>query len=203
MKILILTSSYDMQLNFRKEFMQRLLDLGHNLDIYSDKFVDDKIFPSKKHNLNSFSSNLFFLIIDLFKIKKLINLKHEVVFNYTVRNCLISSFLATLNLNKKKNIYFIAGLGRSFKDGSIKSQLILRIISQASKINENQLVVMNARDYRFFSLFGANPIKINSEGLNINHCKFSERIKILNNFRIYFIGRIIEEKGIFDILKLA
>jgi glycosyltransferase involved in cell wall biosynthesis len=62
---------------------------------------------------------------------------------------------------------------------------------------------MNTRDYQVFKLFGAKPIKINSEGLNLNGFKFSERIKLGNNFRIVFLGRIIEEKGIFDILKLA
>jgi len=183
--------------------MKHILDKNHQLDIYSDKLVEHEIFPSKKHNLHSFSSNLFDFLLDFFKIFKLINLDHKVVFNYTVRNCLISSFLTILKLNNKKNIYFIAGLGRSFKQNSIISKFIVRIVAHASRINESELVVLNNRDNDIFKYYGANPIKINSEGLNLNLFKFTKRKKTQNKFRIVFLGRVIEEKGIFDVLKLA
>ena len=203
MKILILTSSYNMQLNFRREFMEHLLEKNHQLDIYSDKLVEHEIFPSKKHNLHSFSSNLVCVLVDFLKIFKLIKLDHKIVFNYTVRNCFISACLATLKLNKKKNIYFIAGLGRSFNQNSILSKFIVRIVAYASGLNDSRLVVMNNRDNEIFKDYCANPIKINSEGLNLNHFKFIKRIETQEKFRIVFLGRVIEEKGIYDILKLA
>ena len=202
MKIVIFTSSFNMQLNFRKKLMLDIIRNGHDLRIFSD--VDEQNGPisSKKHFFHSFSNNLFFLLKDLFRYKKLIENDTELIINYTVRNCLLAAILDLIGLNRKRNIYFIAGLGRAYNESSIMSRLIVKIISN-SAVNHNKLIVMNNRDLFQFKKYGVSPIKINSEGLDIKLFPFKPLIENDKYFRILFMGRVIEEKGIYDILKIA
>ena len=202
MKIVMFTSSFNMQLNFRKNFMLDIIRKGHDLRLYSDVDERNGLIKSKKHKFHSFSNSLYYLIKDLFRYKQLIENDTELIINYTVRNCLIAAILDLIGLNRKRNIYFIAGLGRAFNESSQMSKLIVKIISK-SAINRNKLIVMNERDFFQFKKYGVSPIKINSEGLDIQMFPFKPIIDNKKHFQIVFIGRVIEEKGIYDILKIA
>lgn len=202
MKILMFTSSFNMQLNFRLDFMLNLKKNGHVLQLYSDiENLNEPIF-SKRHHFHSFSFNFYNLLTDVFRYKRIINNEVDLIINYTVRNCFIASILHLLGFNNKKNVYFIAGLGRSFHKSSLISRLIVMIISKAA-VDKNRLIVMNNRDYLEFSNFGVNPIFINSEGLDVKSFPLQPLVNSNELFRMVFIGRVIEEKGINDLLKLA
>ncbi len=199
---MMFTSSFNMQLNFRKEFMLDIINRGHDLLLFSD--VDDQygLFRSKNHKFHSFSNSFYFLTKDLFRYKQLIENDTDLIINYTVRNCLIAAILDLIGLNKKRNIYFIAGLGRSFNELSLISKLIVKIISK-SAVYRNTVVVMNNRDFIQFKKYGVSSITINSEGLDVKMFPLKPIIFNNNQFRIVFIGRVIEEKGIYDILRIA
>ena len=203
MNIIMLSSSFKMQIQFRRQFIIEILKRGHSIQLYSDIDLEHGEIKSKMHHFNSFSFNLFHLLSDLLKLRKIISRDVDFVFNYTIRNCLLSSILVIFKLNNCKNIFFVAGLGRSYEKKNFISSLIIQLISFAAGKNGNLVVVMNERDYNLFISKNIKPIKINSEGLDLTEFGFSPPKSNSDFFNIAFLGRIIPDKGIYDILKLA
>ncbi len=199
----MLSSSFKMQIQFRKEFMKIISERGHKIQLYSDLSVNEGEILSKEHHFKSFSYNLFYLLTDLIKLNKIIGRDIDLIINYTIRNCLLSSILVLLKLNRCRNVFFIAGLGRSYTKNNVLSSVIIKIISYAAIKNGNQVVVMNTRDYELFLSKNLKPIRINSEGIDSEEFRY---IPVKSNNQYYnlvFLGRVIPEKGIYDLLRLA
>ena len=211
MKFIIVANEFFNIYNFRislirdllKNFTNAKIILVAKFDGYEKKIIlDDK--RIEKKNINFYSRNLSFFYnfksgLSLFSL--IIREKPSIILSYTIKpNLFILIFKFFL---KYKLIISITGLGEIY----LNKKKIFKIIFNLFKkllVKADFIFLQNNADYKLLINNNLNLIKksqiIFGSGVDrkrFTHSKFTN----LNKISFLFVGRIIKEKGIIDLLK--
>lgn len=194
--------------NFRKNLIMKYLNLGYtvycisNFDSYSAKL--------KQMGCNLININMHEREISIFKdiilLKRYLNIfrhiKPDFIFNFTIKPILIGGFAAALK--NIKCINNITGLGR-IHNNKLKSFLVLKAL-KITKGRKSKFFFQNDEDKNLFInnkvCTQNDSVRIPGSGINLKEYQFSYKEKI-SVTRFLFIGRIMIEKGILDLLEAA
>lgn len=200
MKILILTNSNVMLWNYREKLILELSKF-HEVVIYCEVSLIKNDIIHKQHGFSVFSSSIKELLFDTVKYKNIVRKERpHMIFNYTVRNCLLNS-LSLPFVYSIPTILFIAGVGRSYKAGSAISQIVVGLIRFNARRVNTTIFTLNSRDSRIFK--GPNLIQLPSEGIDLTKFTYKPFTSEVLSMKGLFLGRIIREKGIEDIINVA
>ena len=164
-------------LNFRKDFIKKLIKQKHQVTIISNKDQASKKLIQmgckfKEINFDTLSKNPFkeiFFLIKLFFF--LFNSKSDLYINFTIKPCIYFGLL-NIFLNKK-SISMLDGLGRSFIKNNFFSKMMIRLLKISQK-KTNKIILVNKDDINFFKknkiVNDLNKIELlRAPGLNVNN----------------------------------
>ena len=205
-KILILTNNSTGLYNFRKDLIERLIK-EHEI-IAATPFIDktDELTkigcrlietPFKGRGLNPIKDiRLFYLY------KKIINVeKPDLVITYTIKPNIYGGMAC--RLEKKKYVCNITGLGMVFQKKSLLKCLVVCMYRCALKMVSTVFFENTAnRDLFVNDKIISQDKTYVLHGAGVNLDKFSYLEYPHNDvFRFTFIGRIMKEKGVFELLQ--
>ena len=213
MKIVLLVNNSWNFINFRKDFIEFLLNKNFEVHLMcEDRNYNLNLFKNlgcKIHFIVNSKKNFF--ISEVFKIYKIYKLLKEinpsVCLNFTLKSILfftISSFF--LNI---KNINTFTGLGYIYLKHKFFYFTLILFIFIFSKKNNSFFVFHNSDDLILFKKFQfIKKIKmkvVNGSGVNVNKFRLKDKNININNSNITFtmISRLLKEKGIFEFCKTA
>ena len=206
MKVTIFSNSFWNLYNFRLNLIKYLLEKNFKINLIApdDKYADffKKIgcdifkLKIKKNNISLASD--FILLIKLYKILK--KNPPDFVFLYTIKPNIYGSIIASiLNI---KYINTITGLG-TLALRSYFSRKLIFFLYKISFLNSNHIFFQNKYDFQFFftkniSMY-SNISIIPGSGVDLNKFSFTNK-KFNKQINFVFIGRLIKDKGIMELL---
>ena len=209
MKILV-AANFDLGLyKFRKEFLMKLLDNGHQ--VYISLPQGDFVSPLVEIGCEFIETEIdrrgMNPITDLkliVKYKKILSrLKPDLVITYTIKPNVYMGFLCRLmNIPYVMNI---TGLGTAFQSEGAMFKVIVQLYKNASKkahtvIFEN---CANMQLFRDYEIVKDNQCLLNNgAGVNLEEYPFTEYPDD-GQIRFLFIGRVMHEKGIDELFAAA
>ena len=205
MKTLLISNSFWNFFNFRKNLVFELtkknkIYLVANKDKFENKFIHRNI----KTIQSSLNKNKINILSDfkylLFILKVFKKIKPDIIVSFTFKPNLIS--LLVSRLLKIKTIITISGLGTLFLNHKVLFYLILKIFKIL--INEKVTIFFHNKDD--FLIFKKKKIidnvfkvaVINGSGVDFKKFKFTK--KNFKKDKFIFVGRLIKEKGINELL---
>lgn len=206
-RILILANNSGGLYGFRKELMQELIIQGY--EIYAstpfDNYIDElvqlgiQLIETKisRRSMNPISD--LKLLLDYFKIIK--KIKPSLIITYTIKPNLYGGSVARiLNVPYVINI---TGLGTAFQNDNLLRKFVViwyKFVCKKVRI----LFFENVGNKNLFLDFNiVNRDKccvLNGAGVNIEYYYFTKYPSIENKLHFLFIGRIMREKGIDELL---
>lgn len=208
-KILILANNDIGLYNFRKELLYGLIKKGYYVYIalpYGDRieelkdlgctFIETKV---DRRGLNPIEDFLLFLTyLKLFAI-----IKPDILISYTIKPNMyggIASRLFQLDF-----FPYVAGLGTPFQKNTIIRKILIlghRIAFKKARavFFENS---MSLQFYRKQQIVNSNVIKIPGAGVNLEEYSYYNYPEDEKEIHFLFIGRIMKEKGIVELLQAA
>tara|TARA_B100001142_G_scaffold330044_1_gene395829 strand:- start:5590 stop:6723 length:1134 start_codon:yes stop_codon:yes gene_type:complete len=208
-KIILVSNACWQLFNFRKNTIKKLLLDGYDVEVIAPR--DDctenleLLGCNFSHiSLGSSGKNPFKDIGTIFKLIYLYKkLKPDLVLNFTpkinIYSTLAGSFLKIQCINN------IAGLGTAFIETGLTSKLVgfLYMISQPLA---SVVFFQNQEDMDLFNKKGwakkKKSIRIMGSGVDLNHFKVMDAPDD-NIIRFLFVGRILEEKGVLDLINAS
>ena len=194
---------YDVQL-FCGKYSSKSMNM-HGLNLIKQNKIKTHIF-----NFNSSSYNIFieiFTFIDL--IKKIKNYNPDILHIATPKGQIYGGIIARI-LNIKCLVIFISGMGYLFSnkltffEKRIKN-LFIFLQHQIFKHKNKILIVENKDDFFYFQkkfkIRNKEIVIINGSGVDLK--LFKKNSNYGNNKVVLFVGRILEEKGIYEFIKAA
>ncbi|MGG7073542.1 glycosyltransferase family 4 protein [Campylobacter sp. 9BO] len=219
MKIFIIGNVASMMINFRKEFIIELVNLG--LDVcclacdYDEKSKETiRSFGAipLDYTLNSKGLNPFKDIkatLDLINLLK--RYKPDIVFSFFVKPVIFATMAAKI-AKITRIVGMIEGLGMAFtihKNGQTKKAKIIKVIQvflyKISLPLLDELIFLNNDDKN--DLLNMHSIRVKSAnvlgGIGVDLDKFTYSKAPTTPISFIFIARLLAEKGIFEYLKAA
>lgn len=211
MKILILANNDVGLYNFRKELIEKLIELKN--DIYISLPYGERVEDLKKLGCKFFETyvdrrgtNPIKDIKLLMKYKKLIKkIEPDIVLTYTIKPNIYGGIVC--RFNKISYICNVTGLGSATEKESAIQKVILFLYKIALK-NVKCCFVQNEENLQF--LKNNKIIKkeekyqlIPGSGVNLSQFKVLPYPEEKEKIRFLFISRIMKEKGIEEYLELA
>lgn len=204
MKITIFANSYWNLYNFRYNFINHLINnnfqvnLIASYDKYYKYFNNNKckleFVNIKKNNISPIAD--IKLCYQIYKILK--NDKPDFVFLYTIKPNLYGSILS--NFCNIKFINTITGLGTLYLKNRY-FRFMLKLIYKISFVKSKHIFFHNKDDkIIFFKNFKKNVSVTPGSGINIKKFKFRKKIFNTKDLKFIFVGRLIKEKGILELL---
>ena len=200
--------------NFRIDLIKYLVSKNYDINIICPK--DEYSFKLKNMGLNVYfwelnrkSINPFSELYSLFHLIKLYSkIKPEIVHHFTLKACLYGTLSANL-FNKVSVINSITGIGPLFISKDIKLKLIYLflkgIFKQVFSNLSKKVIFQNNHDrekYIKLKLTTSNKsIVIPGSGINTDFFKPSNKETNINDFKLLFPSRIIDEKGIIELIQ--
>lgn len=208
-KVLILTNSINGLYSFRRELIEELINEKFEVYISSPVGYRKEYFEKLKcifietsiarHGLNPISDlNLVFKYI---KIIKKINPK--VVLTYTIKPNIYGGIAC--RLLKVPYISNITGLGTAIENKGILQKIALILYKLGLK-KASCIFFQNESNQKFFldkQIVSGKTILIPGSGVNLSHHCFEEYPCDNNKIKFLFIGRIMKDKGINELLEAA
>ena len=211
-RVLIICSVSYSLLNFRKDFIQELIDKGFEVWCAGPDFQDEFVTELTAMGAQTVSFNLqrkglnpiqdFKTVGELKRIMK--DLKIDFVFAYTIKPVIYGSFAA--RQAKLPMFSLITGLGYTFSGVSLRSKLlgqISRLLYRRALRKNNVAIFQNKDDKQLFQDLGILPkhkeaFVVNGSGINIDRFRFKKPEEFNNGGTVNFImvGRMMVEKGI-------
>jgi galacturonosyltransferase len=208
-KILILSNHHSYTYNFRKEVIQRLLDEGYEVHInlpYGDKvklleemgciFTES---PLDRRGMNPVTD--FKLMRSYYRIIR--RIKPDVVLSYTIKPNIYGGIICrVLNIPLIANV---TGLGTAVGNESILRKVLVTLYKSAFKKAEC-IFFQNESNKEFFVNHGISLRRykvIPGSGINTDEFSYQEYPKDDNILRFLFIGRIMKDKGIEELIEAA
>lgn len=207
MKILILTNNDVGLYKFRKELIMKLIEMGHQIIIslpdgelvsslktLGCRFIDT---PVDRRGMNPFADIKLFCCYHKI-IRKILP---DIIITYTIKPNIYGGLAA----RQRKIPYYIniTGLGTAFQKEDLVKKTVIYFYKIACK-RARVLFFENEGDcQRFLSekiVLKEHTYVLNGAGVNIQDYLFTEYPKQENPIRFLFIGRIMKEKGIDELL---
>ena len=212
MKIIFSANSYIHLYKLRFEIIKRLISDGHEIIVVGgeDKYkkkIEDTGIKCLSINISSNSTNAFSdlkLLINYITIYK--KIKPDIIFHSTIKPNIYGSIAS--RILKIKTINNISGLGTVFFKENIVKSLVIKLY-QFSQKKVFKIFFQNKYDMELFTQMKIcsydQARKIPGSGINIDkfHSKKFKKFKRNNNFEFTYIGRLIEEKGIYEFIEAA
>jgi glycosyltransferase involved in cell wall biosynthesis len=199
--------------NFRKNTIKALLAEGYQVtclsvkDSYTNKLIDlgcnwEQLYIDRK-GLNIFKE--VFLLLSIIKIFKKIN--PSVVLNFTIKNNIYGTLAA--KIMRIPVINNISGLGTTFIRDEIRYKFIRFLYSFALSLS-SKVFCQNQDDKNLLiNILGVknNLIEL-TPGSGVDTKRFHPDLKNTHvrsnqNFRFLFAGRLLADKGIFELIEAA
>ncbi len=203
-KILIINNSYWNFYNFRLLLIKEL-SKKFKLVLAAPKDKYFKLIPKnikkKYFELIASGKNFFFEAKSFFLIGKIIySEKPDLVISFTPKINLYTSIICSFL--KKKNISVFTGLGNLFLANIFIKFFFINLFKIIFK-NNSLIIFQNRFDLNLFiknKIIQKNKAKlIEGSGVDLKKFKY-EKLKKKKIFSFLYIGRIIEDKGIRDLL---
>ena len=209
MKILVL-SNFGMGLyKFRKELLQELIKQYHEvyislpndeyvpmLENLGCKYIESKVDRRGKNPINDLKL--------LFSYIKMINkIKPDIVLTYTIKPNVYGGLAC--RITKTPYLPNITGLGTAVENKGIMQKITLILYKLGLKDAKN-IFFQNNSNRDFFiekGIIKNKSIVIPGSGVNIDQHNFEEYPEDKDNIKILFIGRIMKDKGIDELLEAA
>lgn len=208
-KVMFLVNHEVVIYNFRKELVLQLMQEGYEVIICVPKgpkvqILEDlgcKIIHQNfdRRGKNPFKD--FKIILNYFKIIK--EYKPDIVLSYTIKPNIYGGIVT--RLLKVPLLTTITGLGSSIHNKSIFEKLFL-ILYRTSLKKSYTVFIQNQKDLKFFLNNGFNQKKLEltvGSGVNLQEFKLQKYPDHQVDLRVLFIGRVMKEKGIYELLEAA
>ena len=146
--------------------------------------------------------NLFQRLTSIIKFKKILNkFRPDFCLTFTLLPNLCAGFL-NYKTNYKQ-IVNITGMGRAYIGGNLKKKVFDYIYKVALR-NTNLIFVQNKEDFLHFSnvLYFKNVAVLPGSGVNIRAFPKINSDTLYQNKNIIYIGRLINEKGIQELISV-
>lgn len=208
-KILILANSDLGLYKFRKELIEELLkDNEVFISLPDGGFIKDLVNLGCNFietQVDRRGLNPILDLILMFNYNKLIkNIKPNLVITYTIKPNIYGGFMSKAN-----NIDYVSnitGLGTAFQKRGMLNKLVVKLYTRA--LNKSKVVFFENEENRqtFINrkiLSEEKTFKLNGAGVNLEEYKFTSYPKTDNGIRFLFIGRVMREKGINELLSAA
>jgi len=210
MRILVLANSDIGLFKFRKELLEELILQGNHIYIslpngeYIQSLVEmGCIFINTevdRRGLNPVIDGK--LIVKYHKIIKKIN--PDLVITYTVKPNVYGGFIC--RFTKIRHAANITGLGTAFQREGLLKNFIIRLYKISFK-KARVVFFENDNDKRIFIDNGIvkseKTYKLNGAGVNLEEYQFCSYPQIDSEIHFLFIGRVMKEKGIDELLAAA
>jgi len=208
MKILILANNDVGLYKFRKEFIEKLIEMGHQIiislpdgDLISKlkemgcKFINT---PIDRRGINPLNDIKLFLAYYKM-IKKILP---DMIITYTIKPNIYGGLAA-----RQKNIPYymnITGLGTAFQKENIIKKIVVFLYKFACK-KAKLLFFENEENCRIFVkekiVTKDRTYVLNGAGINSKEYPFMQYPRQQNPIRFLFIGRIMKEKGTDELIE--
>jgi len=196
-------------LRFRKEVLQTFAMKGYDVTLVSPESVEIQVFCDA-NNIKHISVDMsrrgknpfkdFFLLIKYCKIIKKEN--PDYIFSYTIKP---NIYVGLVNLFFKKKFYpNITGLGSVFAKKNILTKIVSVLYKVAFK-SATKVFFQNSSNKAVFvdnKIIGCEKsIMLPGSGVNLTENKFAEYSKDSGVIKFVFLGRIMAEKGVYELLE--
>ncbi len=209
MRILILANSDVGLYKFRKELIEALLSLKHEVYIslprgeFIDRlvemgchFIETKI---SRHGVNPITDFLLYM-----KYKSMLKeIKPDIVFTYTIKPNVYGGMAC--QSCKIPYLANVTGLGTAIQNGGILSKISLMMYKKGLK-GAKRVFFQNSENHRFMTENGivTSPTNIlPGSGVNIEEYAYADYPSEENGIHFLFVGRIMKDKGIDELLATA
>ncbi|MDG1730914.1 MAG: glycosyltransferase family 4 protein [Algibacter sp.] len=209
-RILVVASCANSLINFRGDYIQRLISEGYDVYTAVDSYPEKVLSKLKEYGvkapleyyLQRTGLNPFNDLKTIFNLKKLIKENNiDLVFPYTVKPVIYGSLAA--NMAKVPVVSLITGLGFTFTGLTLKSKVLQRLNEFLYKISirKNKVVVFQNNDDRslFFDrhiLTKKNKTQVVSgSGVNLDQFTFRPNHNSNGITSFIIVTRLIREKG--------
>jgi glycosyltransferase involved in cell wall biosynthesis len=213
---LVLIASYAPSfINFRKEFILRIIDKGYNVVLLAPDFSSELKMELNEMGAQTCSIYLKRSSISLFKELRCFfsiyiavkSIAPDVLLSYTIKPVIYGSIVARL-CNIKKACSLITGLGHSFLAESFKGRILNRVVVNLYRFSLKKnyaILFQNNDDCELFSdlkILKENQKTdvVNGSGVNID---FYAPSPLPETPVVLLIARLIKEKGIFEFIEAA
>src|SRR5690625_3259509 len=208
-KVLILVNHDVVIYNFRKELVEELIKNNYKVYISSPygKKIDYLIDMGCEYietNIERHGTNIikdFQLILKYRKIIK--NINPDIVLSYTIKPNIYGGMAC--RLTKTSYIGTVTGLGGALEKEGVMQKLLIQLYKIAFK-DINTLFLQNKSNREFFVKhnIAINKHKlIPGSGVNLEEFSLAEYLKENDELNLLFIGRIMKDKCIEELIKDA
>lgn len=221
MKICLIGTVASSTLNFRKTFIELLIQEGHEVYVFATDYSEKTSAAIKalgaepvSYQLNRGGLNPFADIKSTIQLKnKIKEISPDIVFSYFAKPVIFGTLAAKL-AKVPRIVGMLEGLGYAFtpepphKKESFKKKLVRAVQIFLYKISFrylDRIIFLNPDDP--VDLLEKHKIKVKDMqilgGIGVDLEKFKPTPPSLDPIRFLFIGRLLAEKGIFEFLKAA
>lgn len=221
MKICLIGTVASSTLNFRKTFIELLVQLGHQVYVFATDYnsktstaIAELGAQPISYQLNRGGLNPFADIKSTIQLKnKIMAIGPDIVFSYFSKPVIFGTLAAKL-AKVPRIVGMLEGLGYAFtpepsqKKESLKKKLVRTVQIFLYKISFrylDRIIFLNPDDP--IDLLEKQKIKVKDMkilgGIGVDLEKFKPTPPSLHPIRFLFIGRLLAEKGIFEFLKAA
>lgn len=210
MKILLLGNSLHSMIKFRWDIIKYL---ANNHQLYIACPLDVENYAAKFQHKNVFFLNINFCrsinvaidLLTLFQLRKIIKkVNPDAIFSYSLK----SSFFSMFDNWKIPNVYFITGVGSSlinkYKFFIEKIIYTLTYIRKLIIMHPDFFIFLNNDDRNYFIekklCTKKYALLFPGEGVDLEFYKFSPINQHEKSISFLFIGRLIKDKGIVELM---
>ena len=208
-KVLMVGNSDIVIYNFRKELVIKLLGEGYEVIVSSpygpgiDKLVEmgcsfEEI-DLDRHGTNPIKE---LKLIGTYQ-RLIIKTKPDAVLTYTIKPSIYAGFSS--RLLKVPYITTITGLGGALQTETLMTK-VLRFMYKVSLKKARVVFMQNSDNYDYFNNhnIAKNKLKlVNGSGVNLDEFNFSDYPTQNEETHLLYIGRVMKEKGIDELLTAA
>ena len=209
-KVIIIYNAAHHVLLFKKELIETIKKNGFQIIVLASKddYVEKlKVIVDEFHEIKLDSSGInpfkdSYLIYQLYTLIK--KIKPYAIFNFTIKPVIYGTLAAKLAKGIPV-VNTITGLGTAFLSEGLANK-VAKFLYKYTFNNSHLIFFQNPDDQKFFKEI--NIIKKNNTqlipGSGVDLEKFKPVIKTKSdNIKILFIGRIIADKGIYELIEAA
>ena len=210
MKKILILANIDMGLyNFRKELLEKLIDMGHEVHIslpmgsrvkdmqdMGCHFIET---PVDRRGMNPIADlKLFFAYRNMLK-----QLKPDVVLTYTIKPNIYGGLAC--RMAGVPYLSNITGLGSAVHNGGMVAKFLMMLYRRSAKY-ASCLFFQNSQNLEFFKekkAISKNYVLLPGSGVNIKEYTYEKYPSSEEPLSFLFIGRLMRDKGVGELVEAA